>query len=200
MVTNVHQFNAPIPGESWTQPPGAIWQQPPTFAHPADAADFTWNAFTSPKIAPLVKGMLEAGVPATAIAKQTLWQGVAQGHWTPDVALLNHKIVLGQVIATGEIMGAKDYQIAGVDKAFVKQMAAIDAIKNKKTQDITGEQDGPDGTQGDAPLMKGEAPEGLGAELDGPDGTQGLMSPSKPQASIDVTHEPDTNAGLLESK
>lgn len=196
-LSPVHQYGRPIPGQSWTDNPGAPWQNPPMFPQMQDALDFTWDKLTMPKATIMVKTMLESGIPAENIARQMLFQGFAQNSWTPDVAMLIAKPVLAQIVAVGEASGAKDYKIWGKDKQLSKFLAAAEMQKDRtasKTtvdvtneqdgpEDITGEQDGPDGTNGQPPkglLNQGQAPtEDITGEQDGSDGTnspRGLLN------------------------
>lgn len=101
-------FDAPIPGQSLTQHPGASpVEHPPKFVHLNDALEFVWKQFHKKK--PLVKliMMLKGGVPAEAVCRTVLYQGLLKSYWTVDLALLMFQTVLWQVEAIGKLKGIK---------------------------------------------------------------------------------------------
>jgi hypothetical protein len=127
-------MDGPIPGQSLTTAPGSSpWEKPPRYADPAEAAESTWKSLTNPRQSAKVKALLESGIPAEVIAQQILHTGFTAGHWTPDVALLISKPVLGQVVAVGHAQGVKDLKIFKPDTDLRDFLANVEMTKLKRT-------------------------------------------------------------------
>lgn len=102
-------FDAPIPGQSLTRAPGSRpYEQPPLYNDPEEATVAMLDALTNKKSAPIVAAMLDKGIPATFIATGLLKQGVAEGKWSVDTAMLIGKRALGAVVAVGHGAGVKN--------------------------------------------------------------------------------------------
>jgi hypothetical protein len=134
-------FNAPIPGESLTKPPGgARYEKPPKYSSAKDAAEDIWDKITKPKQAAKVVSMLDAGIPAEQIAKTIVFAGFAKGNHTPDLAPPLEEIVTYQVVAIGHRAGVKDMKLLADDAEFKETMGALSSQigKNKGSAVSTG--------------------------------------------------------------
>jgi len=101
-------FDAPVPGESLTETPGnAAWEHPPQFTKLQDAMNFVYTQMMRPRSTQQLIAMLDARVPAEAIAKTVLFTGFAQGQWTPDLMILMAKPVIQLIVAIGTRAGVK---------------------------------------------------------------------------------------------
>lgn len=95
-------FDGPIPGESLTATPGnALWQHPPQHTDLDQALSEVWERLMQPKQCAKLLTLLEAGVPAQAVADVILFAGFGQGMWNPDLAILMAKPVWAMVAAIG---------------------------------------------------------------------------------------------------
>lgn len=94
----MYNFDAPIPGESLTKMPGAMpMEMPPQFPDPNDALNYLWDKFTHPKQATRLILLLKKGAPVEAIVNTVLFEAVAQGKITVDVALVIYQVVYWQI-------------------------------------------------------------------------------------------------------
>lgn len=104
----MYNFDAAIPGQSLTMQPGAMpMEHPPQFANPEDALEYLWDRLTIPKQATKLLLMLKKGVPIEFIVNTVLFEGVIQGKWTPDLALLMYQVVIWQVETIAKKKGVK---------------------------------------------------------------------------------------------
>lgn len=127
-------FDAPIPGQSLTQPPGGSpVEHPPKFVHLDEALEYTWEQFH--KKQPLVKmlALLKGGIPAEALCRTVLYQGLLKSMWTVDLALLMFQTVLWQIEAIGKLKGIK-VQTFNNDKQYSNFMLQIDTLLQQKQQ------------------------------------------------------------------
>jgi hypothetical protein len=102
-------MDAPIPGSSLTNAPGSRpYERPPKYTKEDDAMYAVLESITKPEKGVAVGTLLEKGVYASDVANTILMGGVAQGKWTPDLAALMAKKVLGAVVAVGNGQGVKN--------------------------------------------------------------------------------------------
>lgn len=81
--------SGPIPGANMTSDTKNYpWRQPPKYADVNDAMDFLAKKITKFKVANGLLTMVELGIPVVSVAQVVLMQGVAEGMWTVDFALL----------------------------------------------------------------------------------------------------------------
>lgn len=106
--------NAPIPGENMTSDTKSYpWHQPPEFTDLDKALDWIGTRITKFQVANGLGTMAELGMPIYQISQIFLMQGVAEGKWTVDFALM----LAGPVARMIELIcvGFKiDYQL-GID-------------------------------------------------------------------------------------
>jgi hypothetical protein len=127
-------FDAPIPGQSLTTPPGAApYERPPQFTKPDEAAEYVFDKMTSPKNAIKLQTALENGATVESIVNTTLFAGFREGKWTPDVAAIIAKPVLYQVTAIAKKLGVENFQIFNPDTETAKFVAQY----GKPKQDTT---------------------------------------------------------------
>lgn len=104
----MYNFDAPIPGQSLTTLPGSSpMQHPPQFPNLNDALEYVWDKFTNPKHATRIILLLKSGVPVEYIVNTVLFQGVATGSWTVDVALLMYQVVYWQIESIAKLKKIK---------------------------------------------------------------------------------------------
>lgn len=104
----MYNFDAPIPGQSLTQMPGASpMEYPPQFPDVNDALEFLWEKLTTPKQTTRVLLLLKKDTPVEYIVNTLLFQGVASGKWTVDTALLMYQVVFWQIEAIAKLKGVK---------------------------------------------------------------------------------------------
>lgn len=108
-MANVNScFDAPIPGQSLTQPVGgSSCEHPPKFTDLQEALDYTWEMLHRPK--PMVKmlGLLKAGAPVESLVSTALFRGISESMWTVDLALLMYQTVLWQIEAIAKLKKIK---------------------------------------------------------------------------------------------
>lgn len=104
----MYNFDAPIPGQSLTQTPGASpMEHPPQFAKVEDALEYIWDTITTPKYTTQLLLLLKKGMPVEYIVNTVLFTGVAKGAFTVDTALLMYQIVFWQVENIAKLKGVK---------------------------------------------------------------------------------------------
>ena len=115
-------FDAPVPGQSFTDKPGNYpWEHPPQYTDTSEAADYVWDKLSQPEFAEQVIAMLDAGVPVEAIGK-----------WSPDVAFIIAEPIMKMIAAVGIHGGVKKFRISMQDLTNNKQMQSISKIKKNK--------------------------------------------------------------------
>lgn len=79
----------PIPGENFTSDTKNYpWHQPPEFTDLNKALDMMGDKLTKFKVATGIMATAELGIPLYKITTMILVQGIGEGKWTPDFALL----------------------------------------------------------------------------------------------------------------
>jgi len=111
-MLNVNQFDAPIPGQSLTTPPGsAPYEKAPQFADPDDALEYVWEQITKPMNAGKLLMSLKAGATVEFITRTMLFNGFTRGMWTPDVCLIMGRPVMSMIVRIAELKGLTDIKI-----------------------------------------------------------------------------------------
>lgn len=119
-------FDRAIPGQSLTKPVGgAKYEQPPKYVDEDEASSAMLDSITSKKNAPVIAGLLSRGAYASEIANTLLMTGVAEGKFTPDMAVLLAKRTLASVVAVGHKAGIKDMKYKKPDPEREKMMEQI---------------------------------------------------------------------------
>ncbi len=127
-------FDAPIPGQSLTQAPGSSpIEHPPLFVHLDDALEYMWDKLHKKKALIQLEGLLKSGVPAEALARTMLYQGMCDSKWTVDLALLMFQTVIWQIEAIAKLKGMK-IKSFNEDKDYNTFMVQIDLCSNSKLQ------------------------------------------------------------------
>lgn len=81
--------DAPIPGENYTSDTKHYpWHQSPKHSNLNDALDNISNKITDPKVARGIVSLAEMGFPLVRVAQMIIMEGISQGQWTMDLALL----------------------------------------------------------------------------------------------------------------
>ena len=128
-------FDAPVPGQSFTDKPGNYpWEHPPQYTDTSEAADFIWDRLSEPEFAEQVIAMLDAGIPVEAIGRIIIFAGFTEGKWSPDVAFIITEPVMKMIAAIGIHGGVKKFRMSMQDLTNNKQMQSISKIKNNKDQ------------------------------------------------------------------
>ena len=127
-------MDAPIPGSSLTVAPGSRpYEQPPQYVDEEKAMYAVLDSITSPKVGVSVGKALDKGVYASNIANSILMAGVAQGKWTPDVAALMAKKVLGSVVAVGNAQGVENMRYMAPKKnETLDQLESLPDVRGTK--------------------------------------------------------------------
>ena len=95
-------FDAPVPGQSLTDPPrNAKWEHPPEYVDVEEASEYIWDKLHDRNFLTQILSFLKEGIPVEAIARMVLFSGFMKGKWTPDVAILLSEIVFKQIMAIG---------------------------------------------------------------------------------------------------
>mgnify|MGYP000600230594 CR=1 FL=1 len=114
-------FNAPIPGESLTQPPGAApYERPHQFSDADQALEYLFQTLTQPKASLMITYMLKKGATCEAIARSILFDGFIKGRWSPDLGLLIGRTTLVMIASIAEAAGIKNVKYTNPDKDFLK--------------------------------------------------------------------------------
>ena len=89
-----NSFDAPVPGESLTNTPGAAaWEHPPTHSKVEDAIELINDKLMDKKNGMRVLTLLDIGIPIEALVKVITFSGFLEGKWTVDVAKMLDPLV-----------------------------------------------------------------------------------------------------------
>jgi len=126
-------FDAPVPGQSFTDKPGNYpWEHAPQYTDTSEAADYVWDRLSEPQFAEQVIAMLDAGIPVEAIGRIIIFAGFTEGKWTADVAFIIAEPVMKMIAAVGIHGGVKRFRMSMQDLTNEKQMQSISKIKKNK--------------------------------------------------------------------
>jgi hypothetical protein len=162
-------FDGPIPGENYTSDTKNYpWHRPPEITDFDEAVAYSIKNLTDPEYGFQFMSILEGGYSIATAADIFVTQGIGDGKWTPDFALL----LAGPVARTLDIM-AKSYGI----KAEMGADRQVDVLDPEYLATFRGEGLGPEpqealseplGEPGDAPATQAS-----------PMPSRGLMGPSE---------------------
>ena len=89
-----NSFDAPVPGESLTNTPGAAaWEHPPTHSKVEDAIELINDKLMDKENGMRVLTLLDIGIPIEALVKVITFSGFLEGKWTVDVAKMLDPLV-----------------------------------------------------------------------------------------------------------
>ena len=92
--TQYNPFDAPVPGESLTNTPGAAaWEHPPAHAKVEEAIEFIENKIMERDNGMRLLTLLDIGIPIEALVKIITFSGFLEGKWTVDVAKMLDPLV-----------------------------------------------------------------------------------------------------------
>jgi hypothetical protein len=178
MIDSSAKFDGPIPGENYTSDTKNYpWHRPPEITDYDEAVEFSLQALTDPEYGMNYMSVLEAGYSVATLTDIFVTQGIGDGKWTPDFALL----IAGPVARTLEIM-AKVYGIKtemGVDTPVeIVDPEYLAAISDDSGMGMEGPQEGPSEPLGDDLEAEGSLPppSGFMQPLAGPAGEDEQMS------------------------
>ena len=169
-------IDGPIPGENYTSDTKNYpWHRPPEITDFNEAIDFSIKSLTDPEYGYPFMSILEAGYSISTATDIFVTQGVMDGKWTPDFALL----IAGPVARTLDIM-AKAY---GID-AEMGAERPVDVINPELLREVMDgglseePQEGPLEPLGDDLEAEGSLPppSGFMQPLAGPAGEDEQMS------------------------
>ena len=128
-------FNTPIPGQSLTDEPGNYpWEHAPKNVDPEIILERTWRGMTTPEAVEEMIYLLDAGVPAEAIARTIVFAGFMQGEFSPDVGFTLAEPIMEMIIAIGMRAGIENLRVSLHDtenREFKKNMVKLkEARKN----------------------------------------------------------------------
>jgi hypothetical protein len=172
-------FDGPIPGENYTSDTKNYpWHRPPEITDFDEAVAYAIKNLTDPEYGFQYMSLLEAEYSIATATDIFVTQGIGDGKWTPDFALL----LAGPVARTLDIM-AKSYGI----KAEMGADRQVDVIDPEYLRMFRGEGLEPEPQEGlSEPLGDDAAPEGTPAS---PGPSRGLMGPSEGPAAPDEQME-----------
>jgi len=140
-------MDAPIPGQSLTQTPGASPNEhPPQFVNLDDALDYVWDRFHKPKALIQLIGYLKAGIPVEVIARTVLYQGLLKNNWNVDLSLLMLQTVIWQIEAIAKLKKIK-VQTYVDDTQHTKSIVSIGNMLDSKKSQKTVMSDSENNTQ-----------------------------------------------------
>ena len=135
-------FDAPVPGESLTNTPGAAaWEHPPAHAKVEDAIEFIEDRIMERENGIRVLTLMDIGMPIEALVKVITFSGFLEGKWTVDVAKM-----LGPLVAMLLTKIARDAKLNNVriniddpnDKEFMESATMHEM--SMKQDEVTGEE------------------------------------------------------------
>jgi hypothetical protein len=106
-LTELAQFERPIPGSSLTNDPDAPlpFEGPPVYTELAPAIDEIIVRLCDPEIFHPIIDALRAGMSVGQLTEQFLFEGFSQGQWNPDLMLLLVEPTMYILIALADIVG-----------------------------------------------------------------------------------------------
>lgn len=139
-MPEINQFDAPIPGQSLTTPPGsAPYEKAPQFADPDDALEFVWNQVTKPTNAGKLLMALKAGASVEYLTRALLFNGFQTGKWTPDLVLLMGRPVMSMIVRIAEVKGLTDIKIFNDRKQSEDIMTGLAGFVKDKAKPVVEE-------------------------------------------------------------
>jgi hypothetical protein len=134
-------FDAPIPGQSLTKPPGATkWEKPPQFIEEQEALEWLWGKLLLPEGVGNIIVLLKNGVSVFEMASTLLYAGIADGRWSLDLAYQMMQETTWMIEAIANKSGVKEYEYKKPKaslKKFVGEYAEFLAEPTKEEKKIT---------------------------------------------------------------
>lgn len=127
------EFQAPIPGQSLTTPPGNFpFERPPEISDPEEAIQMHLTRLSSPEMTQDILDALELDVPVVQLTEGILRSAVAEGIHSIDVSLIVAPVLHEFIRLTAKEAGI-EFEEGLVDKeAQEKKRRAITVAKAKK--------------------------------------------------------------------
>lgn len=108
------KFNAPIPGESLTNPVGGSpWEQPPQYAKVEEALAFYMKRFQSDKMMNDVLFLIENDLPIELFVNNLLLYSEMKGKHTADTSLLIGPVIHEYIKSLCDAAGIKYREFQG---------------------------------------------------------------------------------------
>ena len=131
-------FDYAIPGQSLTKAPGSFkFEKPPHYTDESEALAFLWERLLTPMSVANIRVLLANKISVVEMAQTILFQGMAEGEWTPDLAFQMLQEVVWMVEAIAKKSGVKDYtfkkNLPSYDK-FIGEFADVLAEPTKKEE------------------------------------------------------------------
>lgn len=163
-------FDAPIPGESLTQPPGKFpWERPPEIVDPEEALQMHLTRLTEPEVAKAMVDMLEMDIDVKTLVSGLMRSAAAEGIHTIDVGMIIAPAVHKYIVDMADDLGI-DYDEGLVDKKQeAKEQEAI--VRAKALHRVKKLRDGKEA----APNVQMKAEPRMNAPTEEPNVPTGLM-------------------------
>lgn len=137
-----NSFDAPIPGESLTNTPGAgPWEHPPTHPKVEEAIEFVEDKLMQRENGMRVLTLMDIGIPIEALVKVITFSGFLEGKWTVDVAKMLEPLVamlLAKMVKDGKLNNVRINLNDPNDKEFMED-ATMQEMAMK--QDMLGDEE-----------------------------------------------------------
>ena len=129
----ISEFEAPIPGESLTTPPGSRpWERPPEISDPEEAIQMHLSRLSNKEMMMDIADGLELGLDVVTLTEGILRSAVAEGIHSLDVSLIAAPVVHEFIKSVGDAAGI-EYEEGLVDtEAEEKKSKSIEYAKAKK--------------------------------------------------------------------
>ena len=134
-------FRKPIPGQSWTTPPGNFaWERPPKTTNVEEAIDMHLDRLSNPEVMEGIADMLEIGFPMRALTETIMTSAVASGIHSIDVGLIIAPVVHEQLKVIAAEIGVEYDE--GFDEPTEKkeatERARVQVLLQKEMQKSKG--------------------------------------------------------------
>ena len=131
-------FDAPVPGQSFTDKPGNYpWEHAPQYTDTSEAADYVWDRLSQPQFAEQVIAMLDAGIPVEALGRIVIFNGFMEGKWTQDVAFIIAEPIMKMIATMGLTAGVEKIRMSMSDITNNEQIQSI--VKTKVNAEETAQ-------------------------------------------------------------
>ena len=127
-------FDAALPGQSLTATPGSMpMERPPQHTDANAALEDIFTKLTMPKNIAKLTVLLKSGTPIEYIVRTILFEGVAQGKWAVDMALMLAQTVFWMVEAVAKLKNVKP-KLKNFDQDQYEFMARFTNLLDKETK------------------------------------------------------------------
>jgi len=155
----IQPIDGPIPGENFTSnTKNYPWHRPPEFTDIDDAIEYTIKKFRKKEAAFGLITMIEMGMDISTLTRTYVVNGIGQGRWTPDFAIL-----LAGPVARIMMLMAKSYGVEydlGIDDSLPPTKVFLDFVGKVSPQRAVEAAESVEATDVAAPTEEpaGEAP------------------------------------------